>query len=1112
MAMGKKTEPDLEDDPLWYKDAIIYEVHVRAFYDSDGNGIGDFKGLTQKLDYIKDLGATAIWLLPFYPSPLKDDGYDITDYYGIHPIYGTLKDFKDFLAAAHQRGIRVIIELALNHTSDQHPWFQKSRRAKPGSRWRDFYVWSDTPERYQDARIIFKDFESSNWAWDPVAKAYYWHRFYSHQPDLNYYSPFVRKSILDAVDFWFGLGVDGLRLDAVPYLYEREGTSCENLSETHAFLKELRAHVDSRFKNRLLIAEANQWPEDAAAYFGDGDEAHMAYHFPLMPRLFMALRMENSYPIIDILNSTPQIPESCQWGLFLRNHDELTLEMVTDEERDYMYRVYAKDPQQRINLGIRRRLAPLMRDDRREMELMNVILFSLPGTVILYYGDEIGMGDNFYLGDRNSVRTPMQWSADKNAGFSRANPQQLYLPIIIDPEYHYEAVNVEVQQINPSSFLWWIKRLIRVARKYRSFSRGDIRFLNTNNFKVLACIRHYQDENILAVFNLSKTSQYVSLDLSPYLGCVPREVFSHNKFPKITESPYILTLGPHDYFWFLLSQSETGTDAGLFRDIPGLVLPVSCRDFIECKKRGQIEEIFVDYLNKWPGFGLISPSIRRAVILEQIPMTKDPAGNMHLILVEITYTDGLSEVFFLPVMFSTGKNANLFLTEVPQVVIMHLTLGEEKGILHESMYDTAFRDMLLQLVSGRTRLRGKTGTLVSHMEKKSAGRVIGNDGKKPSQLFTATQQFTLIAYMDSQVLKIYNRIDEVINPEKEILQFLNQNTSFSHCPAIIGSLEYQRPGTAPVTLGLLEENAFCQTTARMFAEDALEKFFERVLSKKGSPAKIASYSGSVSGGSPAIPREILELIDLFFIDMIRLLGKRTAELHIALSSSWENPDFAPEQFSQLYQRSVFQSFQSLTRQTMWLLEMNSGVINPEYLDEMKEVLAIEPEIITCLQRLTQRKILTLKMRIHGDYHLGQVLYTGKDFIIANFEGDSTRMSNERRLKYCPFRDVAGMIWSLHYAAWSILLKNATLGPDEIELLEPWVQFWCRYVSKTFLAGYLEVAGTAEFVPQKQEDYEILINTYLLERAVSKMGYILSQRPKRVNIAFRVLKSIVHEIR
>src|SRR5579883_3297618 len=455
----------LADDPLWYKDAIIYELHVRAFADSNGDGIGDFRGLMGKLDYLQDLGITALWLLPFYPSPLRDDGYDIADYTNVNPAYGTLADFQAFLKEAHRRGLRVITELVLNHTSDQHPWFQRARRAPAGSPERNFYVWTDDPNKYHEARIIFKDFEPSNWTWDPVAGAYFWHRFYSHQPDLNYDNPAVHQATFEVLDFWLGMGIDGLRLDAVPYLYEREGTNCENLPETHAYLKKLRRHIDEKFPNRMLLAEANQWPEDAVAYFGQGDECHMDFHFPLMPRLFMALRMEDRFPIIDILQQTPAIPESCQWALFLRNHDELTLEMVTDEDRDYMYRLYAQDPQARINLGIRRRLAPLLENHRGKIELLNALLLALPGTPVIYYGDEIGMGDNIYLGDRNGVRTPMQWNAERNAGFSRANPQRLYLPVIIDPEYHFEAVNVEAQQNNPHSLLWWMKRIIEQRKR-----------------------------------------------------------------------------------------------------------------------------------------------------------------------------------------------------------------------------------------------------------------------------------------------------------------------------------------------------------------------------------------------------------------------------------------------------------------------------------------------------------------------------------------------------------------------------------------------------------------------------------------------------------------------
>ncbi|HUU65329.1 MAG TPA: maltose alpha-D-glucosyltransferase, partial [Dehalococcoidales bacterium] len=547
------------DDPLWYKNAIIYELHIRAFSDSQGDGVGDFLGLIEKLDYLEDLGVTALWLLPFYPSPLKDDGYDISDYTGIQPSYGNMHDFKAFVDESHQRGLRVIIEVVVNHTSDQHPWFQRARRAAEGSRWRDFYVWSNTPEKYQDARIIFKDSEYSNWTWDHVAKAYYWHRFYSHQPDLNYDNPAVRRAILRVIDFWLRLGVDGLRVDAVPYLYERDGTNCENLPETHVFLQELRKHVDGKFVNRMLLAEANQWPEDAVAYLGDGDEFHMAFHFPLMPRMFMAIRMEDRFPLIDILQETPAIPEACQWAIFLRNHDELTLEMVTDEERDYMYRMYASDPAARLNLGIRRRLAPLLNNDRKKIELMNGLLFSLPGTPVIYYGDEIGMGDNFYLGDRNGVRTPMQWSPDRNAGFSHANPQKLYLPPIIDPEYNYESINVENQQNNPDSLLWWMKRMIALRKRFRAFGRGSLEFLQPKNRRILAFLRRYQDEAILVVANLSRAAQQTQLDLAEFQGRVPVELFGRAEFAPISDGQYYFTLGPHAFYWFSLESERAET-------------------------------------------------------------------------------------------------------------------------------------------------------------------------------------------------------------------------------------------------------------------------------------------------------------------------------------------------------------------------------------------------------------------------------------------------------------------------------------------------------------------------------------------------------------------------
>ncbi len=656
-------------DPLWYKDAVIYELHVKTFLDSSGDGMGDFRGLIQKLDYLQELGITAIWLLPFYPSPMRDDGYDIADYYNVNPAYGTLQDFEAFLVAAHERGLRVITELVINHTSDQNPWFQRSRRAPPGSPEREFYVWSDTPEKYKDARIIFKDFETSNWAWDPVAKAYYWHRFYSHQPDLNFDNPAVHEAVEKVCDFWLGLGVDGLRLDAIPYLYEREGTNCENLPETHAYLKKLRAHVDRKFPGRMLLAEANQWPEDAAAYFGDGDESHMNFHFPLMPRMFMALQMEDRFPIIDILEQTPAIHESCQWAMFLRNHDELTLEMVTDEERDYMWRVYANDPVARINLGIRRRLAPLLANNRRKIELLNTLLFSMPGTPIIYYGDEIGMGDNFYLGDRNGCRTPMQWSPDRNAGFSKANPQQLYLPVIFDPEYHYEANNVENQQKNLSSLLWWMRRIIAMRKNYKAFSRGSLEFLYPDNARVLAFLRRTEDETILVVVNLSRFSQAAELDLSKFSGCVPIEVFSRNPFPAMKKSPYLLTLGPHSCYWFVFQEQTEIQRTSKERIVPTINARAKLETLLTNGQRSDIERnVLPGYLRSCRWFGAKARTVREVKVSEQIPISTDD-GAARFWFVEVSYTDGTPETYTLPVQIAYGEAAQGIERQAPHAVI-----------------------------------------------------------------------------------------------------------------------------------------------------------------------------------------------------------------------------------------------------------------------------------------------------------------------------------------------------------------------------------------------------------------------------------------------------------
>ena len=544
--------PGSAQDPLWYKDAVIYELHVRTFADGNDDGTGDFRGLISKLDYLAELGVTCIWLLPFFPSPLRDDGYDIADYFSVHPSYGTLEDFREFLNAAHERGMQVMIELVINHTSDQHPWFQRARQAPHGSAERDYYVWSETIDKYRGVRIIFTDTETSNWTWDDKAGAYYWHRFFSHQPDLNFDNPAVIEELLRVMHFWFDMGVDAMRLDAIPYLVEREGTSCENVPETHVVIKRIRADVDASYANRMLLAEANQMPNEVRAYFAEGDECHMAFHFPLMPRLFMALRTENRTPLIDIMEQTPAIPENCQWGLFLRNHDELTLEMVTDDERDYMYLAYSADPRMRVNVGIRRRLAPLLENNRRRIELLHSILLSFPGTPFIYYGDEIGMGDNIYLGDRHGVRTPMQWSADRNGGFSRANPSRLSSPVIMDPVFGYEAVNVEAQRDDPSSLLNWMRQMIKLRRVFKVFGRGSIEFLSPSNPKIVAYVRRYEDERVLCVANLSRFAQPVSLDLPQLQGVTPIEMLGYVEFPKIGAGPYCLSLGPYGFFWFEL--------------------------------------------------------------------------------------------------------------------------------------------------------------------------------------------------------------------------------------------------------------------------------------------------------------------------------------------------------------------------------------------------------------------------------------------------------------------------------------------------------------------------------------------------------------------------------
>ncbi|HEY8475470.1 MAG TPA: maltose alpha-D-glucosyltransferase [Chloroflexota bacterium] len=1109
---------DAERQPLWYKDAILYELHVRAFYDSNGDGIGDLRGLTEKLDYLQDLGVTAIWLLPFYPSPLRDDGYDIADYTNIHPAYGTIRDFKVFLREAHRRGLRVVTELVLNHTSDQHPWFQRARKAPPGSSLRNFYVWSDTPERYREARIIFKDFEHSNWTWDPVARAYYWHRFYSHQPDLNYENPDVQRAIVQVVDFWLGMGVDGMRLDAVPYLFECEGTNCENLPETHAFLKALRRHVDERYPDRMLLAEANQWPEDAVAYFGDGDECHMAFHFPLMPRMFMAIRMEDRFPIIDILNQTPPIPDSAQWALFLRNHDELTLEMVTDEERDYMYRVYAHDPEARINLGIRRRLAPLLGNHRRRIELMNGLLFSLPGTPVLYYGDEIGMGDNIYLGDRNGVRTPMQWSGDRNAGFSRANPQRLYLPVIVDPEYHYETVHVEAQQNNPHSLLWWMKRLIALRKRFKAFGRGSLEFLYPDNRKILAFVRRYQEETVLVVANLSRFVQYAELDLSAFKGMVPVEAFGRTPFPPIGDRPYFLTLGPHAFYWFSLEPQRAGElrDGAVSqqRDLPTIVVSGSWTEVFQGTGRAKLEDTLPRYLQQRRWFGGKARHIKSIDVLDAVPLPTNggastlggEGSSVHLVLLRVGYTEGDPETYALPLGFAHGSKARAIEQRAPQAAVAllrsHERDGSREGIVYDAVWDQRFADLLLDAIGRRRRFRGTVGEIVA-----SATSAFRHLRGSPEEELAASvapweQSNTSIVYGNRLILKLFRRVDEGVNPDLELGRFLTERTAFAHVPQVAGALEYRPARGEPMTLAILQGYVPNEGDAWRYTLDALGNYFELAATRPHGDEEVeVPRRPLVDLCQEELPSLAKEAIGAY-LESAQLLGRRTAELHVALASDATDPSFAPVPFSTLQQRSLYQSMRSQASQVFQLLRNRLHTLPDAAREDALRVLDLEEQVLGRFRSLLDQRITAMSIRCHGDYHLGQVLYTGKDFVVIDFEGEPARSLSERRIKRSPLRDVAGMLRSFHYAA-SVALMGPTSGgvvrPEDQSALEPWARFWYVWVSAAYLRAYLDVARDATFLPHAREELIVLLDAYLLEKAIYELGYELNNRPSWARI-------------
>jgi maltose alpha-D-glucosyltransferase/alpha-amylase len=1097
------TVPLKSSDPLWFKDAIIYEVHVRAFYDSNKDGIGDFQGLIQKLDYLEDLGINTIWLLPFYPSPLKDDGYDVTDYYDVHPDYGTLADFKLFLKEAHKRNLKVITELILNHTSDQHPWFKKAKRAKAGSRSRDFYVWSDTPEKYKEARVIFAGEESTNWTYDPEAKSYYWHRYYRHQPELNFENAEVQLEMIKVVDFWLKMGVDGFRLPSVTFLFEEEGTSCENLPQTHAYLKKLRSHIDKHYKDRILIAEANLWPEDAATYFGKGEECHMNFHYPLMPRLFLALRTEDSYPIVDIMDQTPATPQNSQWALFLRNHDELGLEMVTEEEKDYLFKAYANDPNTKFNIGIRRRLAPLLNNDRRKIELLYTILFSLPGSPVLYYGDEIGMGDNVYLGDRFGVRTPMQWNMSLNAGFSDGNPQRLYLPIITDPIYRYESVNASTQEENPSSLLWWMKHVIAMRKRLNIFGRGDIKFIESNNAKVLAFARSHEKQRIIIVANLSQFSQAATLNLTEYKDSDITEVFSQNRFMPVKDGNYDITIGPYGYFWFQVDTAEKKEKAEASGELPLLKTDISWERLLDNYNEARLFErkMLPPFMKKCRWFGGKAKVISKMGIHKIIPLKVD--GDTHfLMIVEVHYVQRLPEFYFLPLTFVLADSILERIEYTVQSVVCRADIQGKAGFIMDSSYDKNFRDFLFMSMNKELKVRDEEGGI---LEFNSGVFAKLNVKEIDSKILKADQSNTAIIYNEKYFFKFYRKLEKEINPDLEIVRFLTENTTFQNCPKYAGSIEYRDSEGKTIVFGLLQEKVDNQGEAWGMSVDSVGRYFERIMTKaKG--LKLPKLVNDPSIKFEDAPELIQELIGRGFYERVVRLGQRTAEMHMALASDSSNPAFAPEPFNANYQRSLYSSLRKLLRDRFGLLETTIHKLDPSIQPLAQEVLEMENIILESFSEVYQHKITALKTRIHGDYHLGQVLFTGKDFVIIDFEGEPGFSFSERRLKKNAFKDVAGMMRSFHYAAFGKLLLNENYRDRDLELLEQAAEQWQHYVSRFYLGAYMERIGMGTVL---SEENDILIRTFLLEKAIYELGYELNGRPDWTIIPLRGIHYLVN---
>jgi maltose alpha-D-glucosyltransferase/alpha-amylase len=1092
-----------DDDPLWYKDAIIYQAHVKSFFDSNNDGIGDFAGLTQKLDYLEGLGVTCVWLLPFFPSPLRDDGYDISDYLNVHPRYGTLADFKAFVEAAHARRIKVLIELVVNHTSDQHPWFQRARQAPPGSPEREFYVWSDSDRKFPETRIIFCDTEKSNWTYDPVAGQYYWHRFFSHQPDLNHNNPAVVDAVIEVMKFWLDLGVDALRLDAVPYLCVREGTNNENLPETHAVLKRIRRQLDAAYKGRMLLAEANQWPADVRPYFGDGDECHMAFHFPLMPRMFMALRQEDRHAITEIMSQTPDIPDNCQWALFLRNHDELTLEMVTDEERDYMYQVYAADPQMRLNLGIRRRLAPLVENSRRRVELLNTLLFSMPGTPIIYYGDELGMGDNIYLGDRNGVRTPMQWNGDRNGGFSRADPARLFAPTIMDPVYGYQAINVEAQDRYPFSLLNWMKRLISTRKQHRVFGRGSLEFVNGPNRKVLAFVRRDDRETILVIVNLSRTVQPAELDLSAYAGLIPIEMNGLTEFPRIGDRPYFFSLGPYAAYWFTLQQapmqitqqavpaSAADPRETLASSLPSLMVGTDWSGVLDSSTRTVLEKTaLVPFLERQRWFGSKSRRVRQARFSDWTLVRGGPEPAF-LAMVSLVYEDDWQESYAVPLALSSAAHSARILADNPASVLARIT-GARKGAIYDGWLDDDVCERIVDAIAA-----GKSfATVRGHIRGEELGAGVDIPPEIKWIRGSGDQSNSSAFIGDRYMVKMYRRVAPGPNPELEIARFLTER-GFSRAPALLGSLVYERADLEPGTLAIVQTAVRHQGSAWEYTINELGRYYERAAAR-GRPDEL---SNATNGDEPP---PFFVALEQWYLAGAATLGRRTAELHLALADS-SDPAFAPEPLRGLDLDALAAAMRSRAEQTFDHLAARRAELPEGALPLAERVLGARELILRKIGAAAAVRSAGQRIRVHGDYHLGQVLRVEEDFVIVDFEGEPGRTRAERRAKYSPLKDVAGMVRSFSYAAHAALFAFMLHAPTNEAALREWAATWEHWVVRAFLTGYRTTLEGSSLVPDR-EDWAAVLDAFVLDKAMYELSYEMNNRPDWIRIPLAGLAS------